>query len=204
MSPCRPFRTLVAGTAVIVAGLLIAVPQGAGAGPEDERDREKQAEHEPNLKLRRESDGKVVRSDAEWRKLLTREQFRVTRRKGTERPFTGGYWKTKQDGVYQCVCCGQPLFDSRVKFDSGTGWPSFREPIDKRAVIYREDRSEREVRMEVLCSRCDAHLGHVFGDGPRPGGHRYCMNSVALKRVARDTPAATDSKAKELHEQKRP
>jgi peptide-methionine (R)-S-oxide reductase len=130
--------------------------------------------------------GRLEKGDDEWRDLLTEEQFQVTRRKGTERAFTGAYWNTKDDGIYQCVCCGQPLFDSRAKFDSGTGWPSFWEPADENYVSLRADNGWFMRRTEVICSRCDAHLGHVFKDGPEPTGLRYCMNSAALKLVKRD------------------
>jgi peptide-methionine (R)-S-oxide reductase len=129
--------------------------------------------------------GRVEKSDAEWRSQLTPEQFRVTRQKGTERAFSGVYWDTKAPGVYQCVCCGQPLFDSGTKYESGTGWPSFWQPIDENAVSLHEDRTLFTRRTEVACSRCDAHLGHVFPDGPKPTGQRYCMNSAALNLVER-------------------
>jgi peptide-methionine (R)-S-oxide reductase len=128
---------------------------------------------------------KVVKSDEEWRAQLTPEQYRITRAHGTERACTGAFWNTKEDGVYHCVCCDQPLFDSGVKFDSGTGWPSFTQALEDERVTLKTDRSLGMVRSEVLCSRCDAHLGHVFADGPPPTGMRYCINSVALKHVKR-------------------
>ena len=123
---------------------------------------------------------KIVKSDAEWREMLTPEQYQVCRQKGTERAFTGKYDRCKDKGTYVCQCCGNPLFSSDTKFDSGTGWPSFYAPIDPEAVEEEEDNSFFMRRTEVLCARCDSHLGHVFPDGPAPTGLRYCMNSVSL------------------------
>ena len=129
---------------------------------------------------------KVIKTEEEWKSLLTPEEFQVARKKGTEPAFSGKYWETKTPGIYQCVACGQDLFDSDHKFDSGNGWPSFWQPLAEDNVATESDRSRCSVRTEVLCSRCDSHLGHVFEDGPQPTGLRYCLNSAALRLAERE------------------
>jgi peptide-methionine (R)-S-oxide reductase len=123
---------------------------------------------------------KITKTEEEWQKQLSPEEYRIARQAGTEPAFTGKYWNVHDKGTYNCVCCGAPLFSSETKFDSGTGWPSFTQPVENGAVAEHSDRSYGMTRTEVRCARCDAHLGHVFPDGPRPTGMRYCMNSASL------------------------
>ncbi|MCX6379153.1 MAG: peptide-methionine (R)-S-oxide reductase MsrB [Armatimonadetes bacterium] len=157
---------------LIAVGLWVmgcASPSALSAGPPASNTKQKAAA------------GKVVKTEAEWRKALTPAQYEVLRDKGTERAFTGTYWNNHEEGAYRCAGCGLPLFHSKQKFESGTGWPSFWQPVQKGAVISHEDTSLGSVRTEVVCSRCGGHLGHVFDDGPQPTGLRYCINSVSLK-----------------------
>lgn len=128
-------------------------------------------------------DQRIERTEEEWKALLSPEQYRITRLKGTEPPHSGALCSTYDDGKYGCVCCGTPLFDSNIKFNSGTGWPSFTQPIKENAIKYHKDTSFGMLRVEVMCNVCDAHLGHVFPDGPEPSGLRYCINSESMKLI---------------------
>jgi methionine-R-sulfoxide reductase len=143
---------------------------------------------------------RVVKSDEEWLQQLTEEQFQVARSKGTERPFCGTLLDNKREGVYSCICCGLPLFASSAKFNSGTGWPSFFQPVAKENVLTESDRSHGMVRTEILCARCDCHLGHVFEDGPPPTGLRFCVNSESLVFTDEDQLATLADPAAELQQ----
>lgn len=188
--------TLLTVALVVVAlgAVFAAPPKTAGA-------KKKPADGDAAAADAKDADAdtkKVVKTDAEWKKILTPMQFRVARKKDTEQPGGPTYKKFEKEGAgtYQCVCCGQTLFESKTKFTSGTGWPSFYQPIDEKAIERIDDTTEGMVRTEVTCSRCDGHLGHVFGDGPQPTGERFCMNYASLKFVpAKDAEKGAKAKA---------
>ncbi len=170
---------------IAVVGLCLLSNHQAAAFQENQRSQVAQESATQDFAAQRagkkpDRPDKVIKTEEQWRQLLTPEQFSVTRHKGTEQPFSGQHWDNKKKGTYTCICCKNPLFDSKSKFKSGTGWPSYFQPIDKLATRRILDYSGGVERIEVTCSRCDAHLGHVFEDGPQPTGKRYCMNSVAL------------------------
>ncbi len=183
----RPARTRPTQQMAIVAACLLAIAMVAAGCSRKTIELKPSAEGPTNdpavaaAETTHEEVQKVRKSEDEWKEMLTPEQYRITREKGTERAFTGEYWDNKEDGTYLCVCCGQPLYSSQTKFESGSGWPSFWEAVRDGAVVTAPDHSLWAARTELLCSRCDAHLGHVFEDGPEPTGLRHCINSASLR-----------------------
>ena len=171
----RPFNRGIFRISFIPLSCMLVLLAASACGSSSEGNKE------PVGVIQPDSSGKVHKTEAEWGKLLSEGSFKVTRKGGTEQAYTGKYWDAHEKGIYGCICCGQPLFSSETKYDSKTGWPSFYKAIDDKAIQKLSDTSDGMERTEVQCSRCDAHLGHVFMDGPKPTGLRYCMNSLALR-----------------------